>query len=369
MTPALAAIAREAGALGFVLVGAAPLAASSRADYIRAWLAHGRAGEMTWLARTAEDRIDPTRRFAWARSVIVVAWPYPPAPPAPADWRENLTGRIAAYALGRDYHAVVRGRLGTLVQKLGRVLPGARFHRYVDTGPLLEREFAAAAGLGWIGKHTLLLQRDRGSWFTLGALLTSATLDPTEPTADHCGTCSRCVTACPTGALEAGYTMDPQRCISYLTIEHRSALPMALRPAIDNWVFGCDICQEVCPWNDDAPSLAPPQADWWFPSLPDLLTLDDAGFRARFRGTAVLRATRRGLSRNAAVALGNSGNPAAIPALIAALDDAEPLIRSHSAWALGQFDSPVAQAALERQRQREADPTVHAEIDRALATR
>ena len=366
MTRALAVVTQEAQALGFSLVGTTPLAPSPRADYIRRWLADGRAGEMTWLLRGSEDRLDPTRRFGWARSAIVVAWPYPPAPPAPADWREHLTGRMAAYALGRDYHDRVRGRLGTLVQKLGRVLPGARFHRYVDTGPLLERELAAAAGLGWIGKHTLLLHRGAGSWFVLGTILTSAVLDPVAPSGDHCGTCTRCVAACPTGALEQGYTMDPRRCISYLTIEHRSAIAPALRSATLNWVFGCDVCQEVCPWNAPAVPAAGEDA-WLYPSLTEVLTLDEAAFRHRFRGTAVLRATRRGLVRNAAVALGNTGNRAAVAPLVTALSDPEALVRSHAAWALGQLGGPTARAALERHRPGEPDAAARREIEQALA--
>jgi epoxyqueuosine reductase len=357
MTPVAAGLAREAHALG-----------SPRADYVRGWCADGRAGEMTWLVRTSEDRIDPTRRFAWARSAIVVAWPYPAPPPAPADWREQLTGRVAAYALGRDYHDQVRGRLGTLVQKLGRLLPGARFQRYVDTGPLLERELGVAAGLGWIGKHTLLLHRAAGSWFVLGTILTSAPLEPIAPSADHCGSCRRCVAVCPTGALEQGYTIDPRRCISYLTIEHRTAIDPRWRPAIENWVFGCDVCQEVCPWN--APAIpVPDDRGWWFPSLPELAGLDEAAFRHRFRGSAVLRATRRGLVRNAAIALGNTGNPAAIPPLTNALADADPLVRGHAAWALGHLGFPAARAALDRHRPTEPDPAARREIDDALEGR
>lgn len=365
MTPAMAAVAAEADDLGFVLAGAAPLGASPRGDYIRDWLADGRAGEMTWLERRVDERLDPGRRFDWARSVMVLAWPYPPPPPPPGDWRSDLTGRLAAFALGRDYHQRVRGRLGHLVQRLERSWPGTRFHRFVDTGPLLEREFALRAGLGWIGRNTLVLHRRAGSWFVLGCVLTSAELEPTAVVDDHCGSCVRCVAACPTGALEAGYTMDPRRCISYLTIEHRSALPLGLRAAIDNWVFGCDVCQTVCPWNATPASV---DGDaWLFPSLPELLALDERAFRARFRGTAVLRATRRGLVRNAAVALGNTGNPAAVPSLRTALGDPDALVRAHVAWSLGRIDDAPARSALERQRGIEPDLDVRAEIESALA--
>lgn len=357
----------EAEAAGFALVGLAPLGPLERGAYLETWVAGGRAAEMGYLARRTAERIDPRLHWPWARSVVSLAWPYAPPPPPPADWRATLRGRIAAYALGPDYHDRVAARLADLAARLAAAYPGARFRGYVDTGPLLEREWAARAGLGWIGRNTLLLRRGSGSWFFLAELLTDLDADPVPPAADHCGTCTRCHAACPTGALGPGYEMDPRRCIAYWTIEHRGPIPAAMRPALENWVFGCDVCQEVCPWNGDAAREAG-RADELLPSLPALLALDADGFRARFARTAVARAKRRGLLRNVAVALGNSGNHAAVPPLAAALaTDPEPLVRAHAAWALGRLGGRTARDALEAAARRDADPLVAAEVAAALA--
>src|SRR5947209_1947327 len=225
-----ATIAAAARALGFSRAGTAPLAPLPVGPFLQAWLAEGRAGEMGYLARRTAERIDPRAARPWARAVISLAYPYRPPPPPPGDWRATLTGRIAAYALGADYHARVGALLGALAARLAAAFPGARFQGYVDTGPVLEREWAMRAGLGWIGKHTLLLDRAAGSYFFLAELFTDLELAASPLPTDHCGTCARCHAACPTGALGPGYTMDPRRCLSYLTIEHRSALPVALRP-------------------------------------------------------------------------------------------------------------------------------------------
>jgi epoxyqueuosine reductase len=354
-------IAAEARATGFPLAGCAPLGPLPRAGFVAGWLAEGRAGEMGYLERRAAERADPRRAWPWARAVVTLAVPYLPPPPPPDDWRATLRGRIAAYALGGDYHDTVAVRLERLIRRLHRRWPAATFRPYVDTGPLVEREWAMRGGIGWIGRNTLVLHRHAGSYFFLAELLTDLPLAACALPADHCGTCTRCLTACPTGAL-SDYAMDPRRCISYLTIEHRSAIPPALRPGLENWVFGCDVCQEVCPWNRDR--RGPPN-DALQPYLPDLLALDAAAFRRRFGGTAVARAKRRGLLRNVAVALGNSGNPDAVPPLVAALDDAEPLIRGHAAWALGRLGGGVARGALERRRADE-DAAVRAEVAAAL---
>ncbi len=351
-------IAREARALGFTTTGASPLAASPRSAFVTAWLAEGRAGEMAWLARRTAERTDPRRRFPWAASVVSLAYPYRPPPPPPDDWRTSLRGRIAAYARGADYHDRVLALLETLAERLRRWWPSARFRPYVDTGPLLERELAARAGLGWVGKHTLLLGRG-GSWFFLAELVTDLLVESAAADADHCGGCTRCLAACPTDALTP-YAMDARRCLSYLTIEHRSAIPLELRPKLENWIFGCDACQEACPWNGDASDGT--DAAWLTPSLPELLALDAAGFRARFGKTAVTRTKRRGLLRNVAVALGNSGNRDAVPSLTAALEDREPLVRGHAAWALGRIGGELARAALERAARNEIDAAVVEEV-------
>ena len=355
-------IAEEAHALGFPLVGASPLGPLPVGPFLEAWLADGRAGEMTYLARRTAMRLDPRQAMPWARSVIVLAFPYRPPPRPPADWRATLRGRIAAYAAGDDYHKRLDAILRTLTDRLTARIPGARFLSYVDTGAVLEREWAVRAGVGWIGRNTLALHRAAGSYFFLAELFTDLVLEPSPLPADHCGTCTRCVTACPTGALERGYTMDPRRCISYLTIEHRTAIPRALRSRLENWIFGCDLCQEVCPWN---PGASDEPDDELAPHLPSLLALDDDAFQARFARSAVRRARRAGLLRNVAVALGNSGNPDAVAPLAGALDDPEPLVRGHAAWALGRIGGAGARRALERARGRERDAGVRSEIDAA----
>lgn len=367
MSEAETVVAEVAASAGLTLVGCAAIEPLGREAFLADWLAAGRAGEMHWLERRRDVRLDPRRQYPWARAVIVVGWPYPPAPPPPADWRASLRGRIAAYARGRDYHHVLGERLETLAAGLARRLPVAEFRAYVDTGAILEGEWAWRAGLGWLGKHTLVLGADRGSWLLLGELLTSLELASPQRPVDRCGSCRRCVVACPTGALPGDYSIDPRRCLSYLTIEHRTALPRALRPALGNWIFGCDLCQEACPWGTETPDAGAEAAAWLHPSLPELLALDDAGFAARFGGTAVARARRRGLLRNVAVALGNSGNPAAAMPLAGALRDPEPLVRGHAAWALGRLGGREARRALEVARRREDDAEARAEIEEALA--
>lgn len=358
-------IVEEASLLGFPLVGASPLGPLPLEPFLTAWLDAGRAGEMGYLARRTAMRMDPRHAMPWARSVVVLGFPYRPPPRPAVDWRATLRGRIAAYAAGSDYHKRLRGILRTLTERLALRLPGSRFMSYVDTGAVLEREWAVRAGIGWIGRNTLALHRSEGSYFFLAELFTDLDLEPSPLPADHCGTCTRCVSACPTGAIDAaGYTMDPRRCISYLTIEHRTAIPIALRPAIENWIFGCDVCQEVCPWNPDADQSTDDETT---PYLPALLALDAAAFEARFAHTAVARAKRSGLLRNVAVALGNSGHPEAVPPLVGALADAEPLVRGHAAWALGRIGGPVARHALERAAQRESDASVRSEIEAARA--
>src|SRR5438034_1130458 len=242
---------------------------------------------------------------------------------------------------------------------------GAFLEAWLAAGRAGEMGYLARRTAERIGQHTLLLDRAAGSYFFLAELFTDLELAASPLPADHCGTCARCHAACPTGALGPGYTMDPRRCLSYLTIEHRSAIPAELRPHLGNWIFGCDLCQEACPWNADVRDAAGAAA--LAPHLPSLLALDEAGSRARFGKTAVARAKRRGLLRNTAVALGNSGNPDALPALAAALADPEPLVRGHAAWARGRLGGASARRALEAARERETDGGAAAEIGAALA--
>jgi len=359
-------IQKYAQKLGFSLCGFARLDALPREQFFTEWLAKGHAGEMHYLARDPERRLNPLTIFPQAKSVICLAYPYSPPRLPNIDWRQELRGRIAAYAAGVDYHDTIKAKLDSLARFLTELSPGLWIRTYVDTGPLLEREWAYRSGLGWFGKNTMLLHKQAGSWFFLAEILVSLELaDESMPQA-HCGTCTKCLDNCPTGALEEGYTLKAPLCISYLTIEHRGPIPHVLRPQLENWIFGCDVCQEVCPWNEKFAQPREDLTDALFPSLPDILTLDEAGFRARFGQSALRRTKRRGLLRNAAIALGNSRNPNAIAPLCATIRDPEPLIRAHVAWALGRFPDKSARTALQQQLAQEQDVHVKTEILIAL---
>lgn len=345
-----AELAEYARRLGFDLVGVAPARVPHQdLQAYRDWLAQGYYGEMAYMARL--DRVgrreNPSLILSAVRSVVSVAVNYcPDASPrqmgGPATITDDrLRGRISAYAWGADYHAWVLPRLEDLAAFIrARVSSQVRYRAYVDTGPVLERAFAVQAGLGFIGKNTCLINPRMGSWLLLGEILVDMYLPPTTgPGPAGCGTCTRCLQACPTGALVAPYRLDARRCISYLTIELKGPIPPALRPLLGNWIYGCDLCQEVCPWQRFARPTALPvfrasSPDWAAPSLPDLLTLDEEGFRRRFRDSPIRRIGRGRLLRNVAVALGNLGDPRAIPALSLALGDPDPLVREHAAWAL-----------------------------------
>ena len=344
------AIRSEAARLGFTLCGFTRLSVLPRAAFFKDWLARGFAGEMHYLAREPQRRIDPHIPFPEARSVICLGFPYAPPVLPQIDWQHELRGRLAAYAAGADYHDVIQKKLQRFVAFLQDRQPGMWARPYVDTGPLLERDWAYRSGLGWFGKNTMLLHKARGSWFFLAEILVSLDLEGQGRPSDHCGSCTRCLDDCPTDALADGYILKSPLCISYLTIEHRGPIPHGLRPKLGNWIFGCDICQEVCPWNTKFGRPRHELVDELFPSLPELLRLDEDGFRARFRRSAVWRTKRRGLLRNVAVALGNSANPAAIGPLQAALHDPEPLIRGHAAWALGRLAHTTSlRTALDRE--------------------
>ncbi len=299
---------------------------------------------------------------------MCLAAPYARRGPGPSSWR---SGRIAAFAHGPDYHDAIGQRVQVLWTFLREQVPGARGRCYVDTGPVLERDFAQQAGLGWCGKNTCLIDARAGSYLLLAEIVTDAELACSEPAEPRCGTCTACLQACPTQALVAPHVLDARRCIAYLTIENRGPIPRALRPLLGQWIFGCDACQEACLWNrrrrPPAPDPAPGNADLEQADLVELLALDAEGFRRRFRGTAILRARRRGLARNVAVALGNCGDLAAVPALERALTDPDPLVRGHAAWALGHLAGEQARAPLLAARQRESEASVREEIDLALA--
>jgi epoxyqueuosine reductase len=360
----------QATALGFDLVGitsAEPLAHGGR---LRAWVAQGFAGAMGYMSRDVERRVDPSRVLPEVRSIIVLGMNYYTSPVMP----EASPGRgwVSRYAWGQDYHTVLSDKLKALVAFI-RDLEGADVQArwYVDTGPILERELAWRAGLGWPGKNTNLINRQLGSWLFLGAILLDRELAYDAPATAHCGTCTRCLVACPTGALVAPGVLDARRCISYLTIELRGPIPRELRPLMGTHIFGCDICQAVCPWNRKVPvsseSAFLPRAGFAAPELMPLLRLSEGEFRVRFRGSPVTRAKRRGLLRNVAVALGNLRDLRALPALEAALHDAEPLIRGHAAWALGRIGGNRARHMLRDALGTECDPDVREEMTAALS--
>jgi epoxyqueuosine reductase len=357
---------RTANELGFVLVGFArlrPLA--EREDSYRQWLAEGGHASMAYLAREPERRFDPCRLDARLKSVVSLGYPYTSRATPSLDWRAEMRGRIASYALGRDYHDVVKRRALSVSKVISQLHPGAITRTYVDTGPVFEREWAAQSRIGWFGKNTMVLNRDHGSYFFLAEIFTDAEFDATsEPYREHCGTCRRCLDLCPTGALADGYVMKSELCISYQTIENRGAIPRELRPKIGNWIFGCDICNEVCPWN--SATCSDDSLDEVMPRLPELLALGDEQFSRRFTVSAVKRTKRRGLLRNVAVVLGNTKNPEAVAPLARALEaEHEPLVRSHAAWALGEIGGTVARRALERAR-RDIDASVREEAAAAL---
>lgn len=329
-------IKERALALGFDRVAVGPADPPDHAAEFDAWLDAGYAGTMDYLERGRTERLDPRRLLPGARSVVAVALNYYQGEPPDGDaWAP-----VARYAWGRDYHDIMPPRLQRLCEFIREAAgPSVRSRAAVDTSAVLERDLAARAGLGWVGKNTNLLHPELGSWFFIGIVLTTADLDGDEPLPDRCGTCRACLDVCPTEAFVAPYVLDARRCVSYLTIEHRGAIPEALREPMGKWVFGCDLCQTVCPWNRKAPVTSEaalmPEAEPL--SLPSLLGMTQEEFRARFRGTPLTRPKRRGLLRNAAVALGNRKDPAAVPALTRALSDPESLVREHAAWALARI--------------------------------
>ncbi len=350
------AIHQEARRLGFVLTGVTtPEPPPHLAAYER-WLAAGRHADMAYLSseRARARRADPRLILPECQSILVLAIPYSRpllvrAPFGDKKGPEVMTnpvpkGKIAAYAWGQDYHLVIPPKLQSLVAfieaQVGHPVP---YRAYTDTGPLLERDLAQRAGLGWIGKNTCLIHPKHGSFFFLAEILLGLELRPDVPfDADRCGTCRRCIKACPTGCILPDRTLDARRCISYLTIENKGNIPADLRPKLGDWVFGCDLCQIVCPWNRFASyavdaSFAP-RPDSTQPDLISALSLSPAGFNRAFKDSPVKRAKRRGYLRNVAVALGNAGSPEAIPALRNALDDPETLVHEHAAWAVRQIE-------------------------------
>jgi epoxyqueuosine reductase len=363
-------IKNEAQCLGFELVGISRVRLPPHEESFAQWLRKKYHGNLEYMERTELLRRDPNLLVPWAVSIISVGMNYYTpfkrlTPP------QRGRGWISRYAWGDDYHEIIRNKLEALLIFLrdigGETVEGRAF---VDSAPILERDFAGTAGIGWIGKNTQLISPKKGSWFFLGELFTSLPLAYDQAIRDRCGQCDLCLKACPTGAFVGPYLLDARRCISYLTIELKGFIPRHLRSLIGNHIFGCDICQEVCPYNVKASSTNEPsylpRRGLYAPDLIALLSIDREEFRRRFRGTPILRAKRRGFLRNVAVALGNNAGPEAVPALIKALNDEEPLVRGHVAWALGRIGTSEALAALRKKLLSEDSPEVKTEIEEAL---
>jgi epoxyqueuosine reductase len=363
-------IKEEAQRLGFELVGISPVKLPPHQESFAEWLRKELHGELGYMKRTENLRRDPRQLVPWAKSVVSVGMNYFTALPR-CQSMEGTKGWISRYAWGDDYHDVMRDKLESLFASIkswhADDLEGKAF---VDSGPVLEREWAGVAGIGWIGKNTHLISPKKGSWFFLGELFLSIPVTYDRPIRDRCGKCDLCLKACPTGAFVGPYVLDARRCISYLTIELKGAIPRHLRHLIGNHIFGCDICQEVCPYNVKAQATSEsayaPRAGLYAPDLIPLLALTRGEFLKRFRGSPILRAKRRGFLRNVAVALGNLRSSEALPALIRALDDEEPLVRGHVAWALGRIGLATAMDALRRRLDVEDDHEVRNEIEAAM---
>jgi epoxyqueuosine reductase len=356
---------------GFDLVAFGPADPGDHGDHLLRWLAAGRHGEMRYLEANCERTLDPTRWRSGVRSAIALAVDYGSGPVELAGG-----GRIARYAGGRDYHRWLRERVFTLRERLEAAgVPHGSMIGGTDAVPVLERALAVRAGIGFLAKSAMVISPVHGPYLQLAELLTGLDLPADPPAPGSCGTCTACLDACPTGAITAPFQIDARRCISYTTIELRGSVPEPMRQAHGDWLFGCDICLEVCPFTrrsrrreqvgaERPPELQPHRivATW---TLVDVLTMSEARYEAEFTGTAMRRATRSGLRRNAAIVMGNRGDDAALPALVTALADMDPVLRAHAAWAIGRID-PRHQA-LQGARQREADPTVRAEIERAMS--
>ncbi len=335
-----------AHALGFELVGFAPAVRPPHAESFLLWLARGYAGTMDYLPRTAQVRIAPTALLEGAQSAVVVGLNYAPETLPETDYR------IARYALGDDYHTVIRAKLETLLNAICALKPEVQGRVCVDSAPVLERDLAWLAGLGWYGKNTCLINTHRGSYFFLGVLLLTIELAYDSPAEGGCGTCRKCLDACPTGALVEPYQLDARRCISYLTIENRDAIPQEWRRPIGEWLFGCDICQEVCPFNrprEHQPLRAVPTREARFrprplPSLSELLTMDEPAFQERFQGSAVRRAKWHGIVRSALVVAGNSGNPRYLPLIERYRHHPNPILREHAEWAYRRLTECLPEA-------------------------
>ena len=335
------ALLAEAHALGFDVCRIAAAGKPPHAAEFREWLGEAKHGDMAWLERNAERRTDPNLVLPGARSIIALGmnyWNRDAIRHSSSGIRHSAPGRLARYAWGDDYHDIIEPRLWQLDAWL--LKHGGSQRQYVDTGPILERDFAALSGLGWQGKSTMLIHPKLGTWLFLASILTTLELPPDEPMPDHCGKCTRCITACPTGAITAPHHLDARLCISYLTIESKGPIPEALRPLIGDRIYGCDDCLDACPWNRFAQQSRESRfaaRDFVTMPLRDFLTLNDDAFRTLFRGSPIKRIKRARFLRNVCVALGNIGTSDDLPALQIAATDPDPLIAEHAQWAMAEI--------------------------------
>jgi epoxyqueuosine reductase len=309
--------------------------APASAGQFQNWIAENKNGEMAWLERNAEKRIEPQKVLPGAKSIIALAASY--------EIDNQKSGSVARYARFDDYHDILGERLKLLTEFVNQLAVETRSLWYVDTGPLLERDLAQRAGIGFVGKHTNLISRKLGNWIFLSEIITTLEFEPDAPEKNHCGKCSRCISACPTNAITAPFQLDARKCISYLTIELKGSIPIEFRRAIGNRIYGCDDCLAVCPWNRFAREgklmKAHARKDLEQPDLIELLSLDEKEFKSRFANSPILRTKRRGLLRNVCVALGNVGDESALPALEKSAQDCEPLIAEHARWAISEIES------------------------------
>jgi epoxyqueuosine reductase len=359
-------LVREAHALGFDAVRVtSPQSTAAAGARFEEFIEAGRHGDMGWLATHAERRRSPTALWPDVRSIVMLGMSYAPET-NPLDALDQTThGVISVYAQGKDYHDILKGKLKQLASRLASD-SGSDVKVFVDTAPVMEKPLAAAAGLGWQGKNTMLVSRDHGSWLFLGAIFTTAELPPDAAEDDHCGSCRRCLDVCPTAAFPAPYQLDARRCLAYLSIEHKGHIPAEFRRAMGNRVFGCDDCLAVCPWNKFAATAREARfharAETDNPPLDELLQLDDAAFRARFAGTPVKRTGRDRFLRNVLIAAGNSGEVSLLPRVEALLADQSPLVRAMAVWAMRQLSGDgIGESLRHRHLAREGDSDVRAE--------
>jgi epoxyqueuosine reductase len=360
------ALKARAAAEGFAACGIAPgVLAPAAGERLRQWLAEGRHGDMLWMESRADERVSPDALWPEVKSVIMLGMSYAPAEDPMALAEHSDRARISVYAQGRDYHDVVKGALKRLAGWLAHEA-GVGVKVFVDTAPVMEKALAEAAGIGWQGKHSNVVSKEHGSWLFLGAIYTTAELVPDARGEDRCGSCRACQDICPTDAFPAPYHVDARRCISYLTIEHKGPIPHEFRAAIGNHIYGCDDCLSVCPWNKFAESAAAnkaflPRAELVAPRIADLLTLNDAAFRALFSGSPIKRTGRDRFVRNVLIAAGNSGDPLLVPQVSTLLNDPSAVVRGAAIWALARLDQPRFRDEKDRRRDIEADSAVVAE--------